>query len=172
MKIFDNRRLFFAIILIFTVVNLAFVMTVIYKINNIKNERNYRHDRGHRNGSRFMAKEIGFDEAQQELFTKSRREFREKAEPLHKNLGELNSLLINEVTSTNPDTLKCRELSNQIGIIHTRIKIESYNHFLKVRSIAKPTQVNKLNRFYRELLLENNRYYRRPKTKSDSTSIN
>lgn len=166
MKIFDNKRLFFAVVLIFTVVNMAFVITVIYRINNFKNERNYRHDRGHRNGARFMAKEIGFDEAQQELFSLARKEFREKAAPLHKNLGELNSLLINEVTSINPDTLKCRHLSNQIGIIHTRIKIESYNHFLKVRSIAKPSQVSELNRFYKELLLENNRNYRRPKQRT------
>lgn len=174
MKVFDNKRLFLAIIVIFTLVNLAFVITVFYKVNDMRSDRNYRRDRDHRNSSTFMAKEIGFTEQQLEVFEKARKSFREKAGPLHKKLGDLNKQLITEVTSKNPDTVKCRQLSDQIGKVHYQFKMVSFNHFLEVRSIAKPSQIDKLNHFYREMFLDNNRYDRRkrPSIRQNSDSIN
>lgn len=141
-------KIFLIVIIILTLVNLGFAISfyVIHRQHRSEaiNPREHLMERG----GRFMEKEIGFDEAQLLTFQNLRSEFRERVTPLQKELRSLNSSLIMEATSDNPDTVECTRISRQIGDLHTEIKVITYQHMMQVAKIATPDQMKKLDAFY------------------------
>jgi len=158
MKILESKRLFLIVILLLTVLNLAFVFTVGLMLNKheIKEQTSHMGMMGKRD--HFMVREIGFNEKQNKLFHQSRMHFRDNVDPLRKQLHQLNSRMIMEATSANPDTALCQHLCIQIGDIHTLIKQCTYRHMMEVRAISTPEQMKKLNSFYLEMFNGNNEH--------------
>lgn len=151
-------KIFLIAIIFLTLINLGFAISyfVIHRQHNIQSAytREHHMGRGSRfmeRGGRFMEKEIGFDKAQMKSFQHLREEFRTQISPLQKELRTLNSSLIMEATSDNPDTLECSRISRQIGDLHTEIKVITYLHMMQVAKIATPDQVKKLDAFYLEM---------------------
>ena len=141
-------KIFLIAIIILTLINLGFAISF-YVIQKQHRPDKYAPREGvMERGGRFMEKEIGFDEAQMQEFEFLRREFRAQLTPLHQELRNLNGTLIEEATSENPDTLKCKRISREIGDIHTEIKLVTYRHMMQVAKIASDEQMNKLDAFY------------------------
>lgn len=148
MKNISNQRVFLIVMILLTLVNLGFVITVFVMHNrddgNIGERRMMRH-------RHFMMEEVGFTNDQMKQFREYRREFRDETMPLHIKLRELNRALVMEATSIDPDTLKCFTLSRQIGDVHTELKQLTSLHMMHVRNVAKPDQVDKLHELYLEM---------------------
>lgn len=145
----ENKRIFLLVIILLTLVNLGFVLTVILKGNFIGDGDTRGERRIH--PRHFMREEIGFSEAQMEQFKKSRIEFREQTQPLHDSLRVLNRQLVIEATSVRPDSIKCYLISRQIGDVYTEIKQITSLHMMKVSKIATPQQAAKLKALYHEM---------------------
>lgn len=154
MTLFENKKLFFIIILLITVINLTFLITVSFNLRRINNTTGTAHNEYpfKNNRGRFMKTEIGFNKEQQAQFQESRIQFREKVEPLHMQLRHLNKEIIIEVTSISPDIAKSQQINRQIGDLHTEIKNYTFQHLMEVREIASPDQMEKLSKFYNDML--------------------
>lgn len=151
MKILESKKLFLVVIILLTVLNLAFVITVGWMLNKHETQEQTSHMGMMEKRDRFMEHEIGFNEKQSKLFHQSRMHFRDRVDPLRQQLFQLNHRMIMEATSANPDTALCQQLCIQIGDIHTLIKQSTYRHMMEVRAISTPEQIKKLNRFYLEM---------------------
>jgi Spy/CpxP family protein refolding chaperone len=155
MKILDNKRIFLAVIILLTLINMGFVFSVIV-MQQQSGEKGEGYPRGLMERPRqFMKDEVGFTDNQMEEFHNMRQEFRAQMEPLHSDLRELKSELLNEATSENPDTDKCNMLSESIGKIHTKINQNTSQHLMKVSRIATPEQSAKLKEFYENMFNSN-----------------
>lgn len=144
----NTRRVFLYVMILITLLNLGFLIAVVVIVNKqdlqpLPVKRELTEKRG-----RFMASELGFNESQLETFHQSRLVLREEIKPLRNELRRLNSLLIVEATSENPDTSKCFQLTEQIGDLHSEIKQVTTKHIIDVSNIATPDQRQKLQQFY------------------------
>lgn len=147
----DKRQVFLYVMVLITLLNLGFLIAVVVIVNKhhlqpipVKQELVGKH-------GRFMESELGFDENQLESFHQSRLMLREEIKPLRNELRRLNSLLIVEATTENPDTSKCFHLTQQIGDLHSEIKQLTTKHIIEVSNIATPDQMQKLQHFYMEV---------------------
>lgn len=148
MRSLDNKRIFLAIIIILTLINMGFVASV-FLMQRQSKARIDGYPRGiiERPGH-FMKNEVGFSEEQMNVFHSSRQEFRAQMEPLHRQLRELKQQLVAEATSENPDTARCYMISEKIGQINAELNRETSLHLMKVSTIATPEQSDKLKEFY------------------------
>lgn len=144
-------KIFLIAIIFLTLVNLGFAISYFVAHRQHLAQSEHPRERLFERGGRFMEKEIGFDEAQMRTFQNLRSDFRNQISPLKKELRMLNSSLIMEATSENPDTLECTRISRQIGDLHTEIKVVTYLHMMQVAKIATPNQMKKLDAFYLEM---------------------
>ena len=142
-----SKKTFMIIIVLLTLMNIGFVVTVISIWNKQRNitETEMRNPPRH---GRFMKEEIGFNEAQMDNFKKSRKEFRETVRPIQMELRKLNHDLMTESLSDNPDTSKCNNLSMIIGQKNTEVKQAISRHMIEVSNTATPDQREKLRKFY------------------------
>ncbi|HLO92087.1 MAG TPA: hypothetical protein VK172_13060 [Lentimicrobium sp.] len=145
----DNKRIFLLIIILLTLVNLGFVLTVVLFRPSVNDDRPHRLMMEH--PRHFMKEEIGFSDSQMETFKKYRVEFREETLPLHEKLQQLNRKLVKEATSENPDSTLCFVLSRQIGDVYTELKQVTSFHMMRVKKLATPEQTEKLTKFYDEM---------------------
>lgn len=144
-------RVFLIAIIFLTLVNFGFAISYYVAHRQHRAQSEHPRERFMERRGRFMEKEIGFDEAQMRTFQNLRSEFREQISPLQMELRTLNSSLIMEATSANPDTIECTRISRQIGDLHTEIKVVTYLHMMQVAKIASPEQMKKLDAFYLEM---------------------
>ena len=147
MKIIDNKRVFLFIMLLLTLVNIGFVVTVIMESRN-QPKTEFQHRKNTGKGNRFMESEIGFSSQQMEVFQRSRKEFRQEMSPIFGELRDLNKQLVIEATSNEPDSLNAARLTRLIGDKHREIKQITYKHFEEVSKGATPEQKMKLREFY------------------------
>lgn len=155
MKITDNKRIFLAVMILLTLINMGFVISVIVmQRQSGKNSDGYSRSIIERPGH-FMMEEVGFTDGQMKEFHTMRQEFRSQMEPLHHELRELKGELLYEATAENPDTARCNILSGRIGNIHSKINQNTAIHLMKVSRIATPDQSAKLKEFYENMFNSN-----------------
>lgn len=146
MKNISNQRVFLIVIVLLTLLNLGFVISVFMMHN--RDDGLGRRGMRHRH---FMMEEVGFTDGQMEQFKQYRQQFRNETMPLHRKLRELNRELVIESTSADPDTTKCFAISRQIGDVHAELKEMTSLHMMHVREIANPAQIDKLHELYLEM---------------------
>jgi len=148
MRSLDSKKVFIAVIVILTLINMGFVMSVILMQRQSKASIDGLPTKIVESPGHFMMNEVGFSEEQLKVFQTSRQEFRNKMEPLHMELRDLKHQLVTEATSQHPDTSICNMLSEKIGMVHAELNRETSMHLMKVRNIATPEQSLKLKEFY------------------------
>lgn len=147
----DKRRVFLYVMALVTLLNLGFLIAVLLIVTKNDDEPTFiKQELVGRHG-RFMESELGFDENQLQTFHQSRMLLREQIMPLRNELRQLNSSLIVEATSENPDIEKCNKLAQQIGELQTEIKQVTVKHIIDVSNIATPDQMQQLKHFYLDM---------------------
>lgn len=153
MERLKSKKLFLAIILFLTLINLGFVITVLL-VHHQERSEHFNVQKVNERRGRLLEKELGFNQNQIQSFHAARDEFRKKTEPLKSELRQLNRDLIVEATSVKPDTAKCNRISLRIGEVHTQIKHMTYIHLINVSKIATPQQSGKMSEFFLKILNE------------------
>lgn len=158
----QNKRtkILLIVIVILTIINLAAVATIFLKLQQHHADPFAFHppvaldddSLQKMPGPAFMMDEIGFDQAQRAAFRNSRMNFRQDAEPLFREIRELNAELIDEIAKEDADSGRLTSISNQIGSLHARVKLLTVRHLQEVKLIATPEQQKLLRDFYRELI--------------------
>ncbi|MCB9014449.1 MAG: hypothetical protein H6541_01555 [Lentimicrobiaceae bacterium] len=153
-----KTRIFIFTIVVLTIINLAAVTTVIYKIRH-NNFSPYRSELpvpsdslAEPPGPSFFIKEMDFNPEQEKLFREAREDFREVSKPLFLQMNKVNTAIIDEVTNPATDTVALRQLCNQAGNLQARIKMNTALHLKKISNIAGPDKQDHLSYFYREMI--------------------
>lgn len=145
MRKLNNRKVFIFGLIILTLANLGFVISVFFMRQDINEDQELNTMRYPRH---FMHEEIGFSDEQLQQFHALRQEYREMTVPIHREIRKLNHELVVESTIENPDSMHCNAISRQIGDLHAQLKMITSMHLTKVRSIAHPDQIEKLQEMY------------------------
>lgn len=154
-----QKRIIALLVIVITLVNLGALATVLYKLRQVEKF----HEAGmvetrienlpRNTAPAFMMREIGFDRAQQLLMDESKRNLRREVSPLLAELRQLNADLADEVMQEETDTVRLKELCEDIGSLHAQMKLETMHHLLDIKQIASPEQNERLKSFYREMLI-------------------
>lgn len=153
-----QKRIIALLVIVITLVNVGALATVLFKLRQVEKfhevavVENTVEDLPNNTAPAFMMREIGFDKAQWQLVNDSKRNLKREVAPLLGELRELNADLTDEVMQKETDTLKLRELCENIGSLHAQMKLETMHHLLDIKQIASPEQSEKLKGFYREML--------------------
>ena len=98
----------------------------------------------------FIIKQLDFDVNQiktyEELIDQHRKDIRENDRKIQNLKKNLYSLLLNE------NKQKADSLALEIGKIQTKIETIHFNHFLDIKALCKPNQINNFNMLSYELL--------------------
>jgi len=95
-------------------------------------------------GQQQLADFIGFDKEQRQQFQLLETTYRQKIQPLQFKLEEIQSLILHELQSEQPDSAILNEYALQTGAIQTSIKRQTIDHFLAVKSICTPQQLKQI----------------------------
>lgn len=153
-----NSRYILPLIILLTIINVVAVFTVFSRVRQSEREVVDKQDTtaqlppGRRHFPQMLRDEVGFDDEQLDQVWESRRDQREKMEPVFRELGNLNEQLVLEVMKQEPDTLKINRLCSEIGNYHAELKHLMVYHMRDVWHIAEPEQRARLTTFYLDML--------------------
>jgi len=100
----------------------------------------------------FFKDELKLSPEQEKNFRASRHEFFAQTKAIFDSLESKRLLIVKEMCKQQPDTTVLYQLSDQIGVLHARLKRESIKNLLNLRKICTPEQIQKLNRINGELI--------------------
>lgn len=147
--IMKNRIILISIGLASAIVAGIVIFQIIHKDNEIQVELkdtfiedidNYRYNRE-------LGNFIGFDSIQQNQFKDLEFAYRQKLNTLRSELIIAEQQLLDEMNNKQ-EMAELRKHSSKIGVIHTKIKDATIDHFFAVKEICNPEQEEKLQRLF------------------------
>lgn len=79
--------------------------------------------------------------------------FRQKAGQINQKLVENRKAMMNEMESETADTLLLKSLSENIGKLHTELKVCTYTYYLDIKGICNPGQQTRLIEIFKPFFL-------------------
>jgi len=172
-----KKQLLIGGIMLLVVINLAALATIIYQNQQYKDTkapvfqndtsrnpqsvrsfgrgRNMsRTPRGDRPMGRFehhIQNQLNLDSQQFEQFQRMHRLNRNDIKTIAQTLEEKRSQMMLELSREEPDTAKLNTLANEIGALHTRLKLSTINYFMEMKQLCRPNQREKLNELIRKM---------------------
>ena len=157
MKTYFNRyNILFWLIIILLIINISAITTIFFGIS-IKDKKDVRplphktEYRRHHEG-RFFDKSLNLTEEQHEQFRKAKHKFYSEAKKIAGQMHKKRVEFINELASDEPDTIKLQEIANEIGVLHSKLKYQTYKHYLNMKSICTEEQEEKLIKIFKSML--------------------
>lgn len=98
-----------------------------------------------RHFDQFVRDRLNLDDRQFQEFVRLRKETRDEQVRIAGELSTKRNELMEELTTDDPDQQKLQELAEEIGQLHTRLKMNTIEHFRNMRSICRPEQMDELN---------------------------
>ncbi|MBW6491763.1 MAG: hypothetical protein K0B15_11290 [Lentimicrobium sp.] len=154
-----RTKILLIIIAVLTLVNIGAAVSVFLhvqkykqnKTNDIERTWNERDSKFVRHGK--ILDELGFTDEQAEELKISRDMLRQNINPHFGEIKRMNQILIDEVLKEEPDTLLIESLCREIGENHAQMRYHSAKHLIEMRTIATPDQYDKLEGFFREMIM-------------------
>lgn len=145
--------------MILLIINISAIITVIYSIKATNEFRNakqmhYRKEYSRYNLGRSFKEDMELSEKQHQHFKATKHKFFMEAGKISEQMHEKRIEFINEITSDNPDTIKIREIANEIGSLHAKLKYQTYKHYINMKSVCDKKQEEKLMHMFKSMLNE------------------
>ena len=102
--------------------------------------------------TRFFRDELNLNAEQLDQFRDVNRTFNRTARGIEANLAQLREDLINELGTTDPDSLKLGQLANDIGENHKELKQVTIAFYLNMKKICTQEQQIKLHEIFQSML--------------------
>lgn len=93
---------------------------------------------------RYFRDNLMLSQEQMKVFFKINQQFRNEAFSIQIKLSEVRKNMLAEMATESADTVKLNSLSSELGSLHARLKVISYQYFMGIRSICTPEQKIKL----------------------------
>lgn len=157
MKTTNNKTLIWiiALLAIFNVTTLATIGFHLYQSRNTT-ATTYSIKRqpaeGVQYNGRFFKDSLNLTSDQMEQFRIVNRTFRGDVNSINKSLNELRKSMMQNMSSSSPDTLGLNSIADSIGEQHARLKKETYRYYLGIKAICTPSQQATLKGIFQTIL--------------------
>jgi Spy/CpxP family protein refolding chaperone len=146
------------ILAIIVAINLSMGVSYLYHRQSAKNEPQVEAnipDVPDMQRTRFFREQLNLNSGQVVKFRDLNRDFNRSAWQIQHQLSALRIEMIHEMGNNQPDKHKLDEISNDIGILHTRLKNETIQFYLAMKEICSEEQAEKLNALFMSVLETN-----------------
>lgn len=148
----NKKRILIGVLIVLILMNLASLFT--FTFNKYKNRPPFKKEFENRDSSNmkqhdrvkyFVKKELNLSDDQFNEYSRLKDINLRNSGEMWDKLTKLRESTLLEITSENPDTANLIRLSDSIGFFHKKMQIEMNRHFLSVKKILKPEQIEKFN---------------------------
>lgn len=153
----DNRPLIWIIVLL-VVFNVSTLATIGYHIVKSKKgdrvEQNLTPSKGNvavQYNGRFFRDSLGLSHEQMDKFRSINHHFRSDANDITLSLAKLRQRMMQNMSGAKPDTILLNNLSDSIGVLHARLKRDTYQYYLDIRGICNKEQQAKLKSIFEKI---------------------
>jgi hypothetical protein len=105
-----------------------------------------------RNPGMFIAKELRFNDAQMNDFTKMNETHHEAMREISREVKELKDALFNQLSATEVNTAKVNDITRRIGEKMRQKDLKTFYHFKEVQKICNNEQRTRFNTIVQEAL--------------------
>lgn len=102
--------------------------------------------------TRFFREQLNLGPEQVEVFRELSRDFNRIAWQINHQLERIRIEMVNEMGKDNPDEARLKELSKNIGDLHTQLKDETINYYLSMKEACTEEQKARLNEIFITIL--------------------
>jgi hypothetical protein len=153
-------------IIILSVIILSSVGTLLFlKLSHSNDKPRDPETRRHMQIGQFFRNELKLSPEQENAFKGYRKLFFQNTKIIFDSIEKKRVGIIQELSKPKPDSLILFHLSDEIGVLHAKLKIESIRNLLRLRAICTPEQVKKLNTINNELIMPEGPMHRMNKRK-------
>ena len=145
-------NIYIIIIMFLVATNLATIISVV-KLNKDKTEEEIpiaRRPSDTRIG--FLREQIGFTDIQRPDFMNYNNDFILRAGSISEKMEKLRYDLIDELATSEPDSIRLNEITEEFGSLHTELKRETINYYLNLKEIGDSNQQERLQYYFRDML--------------------
>ncbi len=141
------------LVIILTAVNIATLVTILYKNHKQKCKVEKPDLKAQKQGiQNFLKEEMKLSEGQQALYNNSLCTYFDSSVVIFHRQEELRLKIIEELSTENPDTTALFALSNAMGQNYIQLKKNLVLHFVNCRKMCNPEQKKMLNPLYPKLI--------------------
>jgi Spy/CpxP family protein refolding chaperone len=154
--IITKNKVLIWVIVILAAINVSTLLTIIYHIHSSKIattefRRHNLEPETEKFSGRFFRDRLGLSKEQMDSFRESNRKFRRQAYDLTVNLSQKRNEMLEEMDKEHPDTTKLFNLSNDIGRMHSELKVLTYKYYLDIKNICTPEQKAVLRNLFKDM---------------------
>jgi hypothetical protein len=152
----NKSTILWGIIILLAVLNMATIATILY--NNQKKETHtcvMRDSEYMPLNGRCFRKIVGFDKEQMDVFRAYNKAFIAEANMIISEINIRKEIMFEELHTTNPDTLKLKNISVEIGELHAALKNITVKFYLAMKTISDDTQKKNLEKVFAPLFNDN-----------------
>lgn len=95
-------------------------------------------------GAKFLEKELNLTKDQIQKFIIARNKHVEESKDYHNKIYNLKKTILEEVFKDNPDSLKIHNMSNEIGVLQSKLELVLAKHFNDLSTYCNHAQKEKL----------------------------
>ncbi len=150
MDYFIKKRFSFWMVFILLVVNIVTITTILYHIysdNSTASSATVNNGAG-----KIITTELGLNPKQNDLFSTINNDYKEKSKPILDQLTDKRSEMLAELSQAKPDTVILKTIANEIGELHSTLKLLTIQNFLELKEICTPDQQQLLSKMYTDML--------------------
>lgn len=151
---FSQNKVLIWLIIFLLLLNIAAISSMIYQRVRLAKDTSFiphapfHRDREMPGEGRFLREFLELDTEQFEKFKVARHSFQMKAWEITEELREKKIEFLKELNRKNPDTGKIQKISEDIGDLHSDLRVETGNYYLELRAICHKEQQQKLYHFF------------------------
>ena len=149
MNYFTKNRILIWIVLAAFAINISAIVTILYRVNKVKCQA--ENPDCHHKSQDIFKNELKLTPEQEKEFLEVKNTSKIEAEPIVLKIKEQRKALMVILFEKTPDTLKIKEISNQIQQTQAILLQHTIQHYLNLKKILKGEQQEKLNFLYQDL---------------------
>ncbi len=154
MNYFLKYRFAIWVIIVLSVIILSSLGTLLFLRLSYKPERSFNTEDAKRHAQigQFFRKELKLTPDQEKTFKGFRHQFFQNSRAIFDSLEKKRIRMIEELGKPKPDSVVLYRISDEMGVLHARLKRETVKNLLNLRSICTPEQIQKLNTINNDLI--------------------
>ncbi|MFA5301604.1 MAG: Spy/CpxP family protein refolding chaperone [Bacteroidales bacterium] len=133
-------------------INIAVIITYRTHLKNDEQALEQIEDIPPRQFGNFIAQELDLDASQEEQFRDFRRLYNRSANRTLMAMNGVRSRMARELKSVGPDRDQLDKLAGQLGEMHKRLKILTFDYYCNMQSVLRPEQQEKLSVLFQSML--------------------
>ncbi len=153
MSLVTKNKILIWIIVVLLATNISTVATIWFSNSNTLSATNIseKSREQERKIGRYFIEELNLSHKQRQQFRDLRHAYRDNMKEIKQILHQKRSDLLLEMKKENADSAKLLQISQEIGLLHKNIKIETFQYYLKMKNLCDTRQQKKLYDIFEKL---------------------